>query len=84
MSSDTDAAELASSLSGAAGSTVRPASGGEDGMGSRPVISFELEDAEGPLEGAEHGINAKFGRLKVLPYLGERTLHPSQPTRLCG
>ena len=38
----------------------------EASSGPRPVLSFELEDAEGPLEGAAHGINAKFGRLKVL------------------
>lgn len=33
---------------------------------TRPVISFEMLDADSPLEGSEHGINAKFGRLKVL------------------
>lgn len=33
--------------------------------GSCPVISFEVQDAESPLEGAEHGINANFGRLKA-------------------
>ena len=80
MSNGTDAAELASGSSGAAGSSVQPASAGPDGAGSQPVISFELEDAEGPLQGAEHGINAKFGRLKVLPCPGGRILHPSQPT----
>ena len=38
----------------------------EQDSASAPVLSFELEDADGPLEGAEHGINAKFGRLKVI------------------
>lgn len=37
----------------------------EHDRASNPVLCFELEDADGPLEGAEHGINAKFGRLKV-------------------
>lgn len=30
-----------------------------------PVISFEIDDAEGPLEGAANDLSSQFGRLKV-------------------
>ena len=31
-----------------------------------PVIAFEIDDADGPLEGAANGLSSQFGRLKVL------------------
>ena len=30
-----------------------------------PILSFEIDDAEGPLEGASNGLASQFGRLKV-------------------
>lgn len=30
-----------------------------------PVIAFEIDDADGPLEGAANGLSSQFGRLKV-------------------
>ncbi|KAL0032891.1 hypothetical protein WJX77_005051 [Trebouxia sp. C0004] len=33
---------------------------------SVPVISFEIDDAEGPLEGAANDLASQFGRLKVI------------------
>ena len=47
-------AELSSMASGNASAEV-------------PVLSFEIDDAEGPLEGASSGLAAQFGRLKVIP-----------------
>ena len=35
-----------------------------------PVISFEIDDADGPLEGAANDLSSQFGRLKVAGYLG--------------
>lgn len=31
-----------------------------------PILSFEVDDAEGPLEGASNGLASQFGRLKVV------------------
>ena len=31
-----------------------------------PILSFEIDDAEGPLEGASNGLASQFGRLKVI------------------
>lgn len=39
-----------------------------------PVIAFEIDDADGPLEGAANGLSSQFGRLKVID--------PSQPPLL--
>ncbi len=36
-----------------------------------PVISFEIDDAEGPLEGAANDLSSQFGRLKVTGCLYE-------------
>ena len=30
-----------------------------------PILSFEVDDSESPLEGSSHGLAAQFGRLKV-------------------
>lgn len=39
-----------------------------------PVISFEIDDAEGPLEGAANDLSSQFGRLKVSDCLRESPL----------
>ena len=41
-----------------------------------PIIEFEIDDAEGPLEGAANDLSSRFGRLKVSPHLGAATLCP--------
>ena len=62
-----DAAVPSDDGSSSAPTAAQPVLPGQVEIDAHPVISFEVEDAEGPLEGAEHGINAKFGRLTVRP-----------------
>ena len=59
-------AAVASDDGSSSAQTVAEA-GAQEGTDLRPVISFEVEDAAGPLEVAEHGISATFGRLTVWP-----------------
>ncbi len=40
-----------------------------------PVISFEIDDADGPLEAAANDLSSQFGRLKVAGYLGYHCIH---------
>lgn len=47
-----------------------------------PVLSFEIEDAEGPLEGASNGLAAQFGCLKVINFCLGRWL-AWQPSSSC-
>jgi hypothetical protein len=47
---------------------------------ARALQVFEVEDAEGPLEGTEHNIGARFGRLKVADAAGTGLLRPQMET----
>ena len=54
-------------------SQQQPLPGGshlEAASNGRPIFEFEIDDAEGPLEGAAHDLSTQYGRLKVTCILG--------------
>ena len=68
---------------GAGQGLAQPSSAGSAGFeasSGAPILAFEIEDADGPLEGAASDLSSQFGRLKVsLYWCGSRYVKPPTP-----